>query len=249
MSIHPTTLITGAAKRIGAAIALHLAAHGHHLVLHYHQSKTEAVTLAAKLRSLYAIEVTLVQANLAHPLSLEGFWHGLPPVTQLIHNAALFTRDRLENFTGLALRTQLAVNLEAPLVLTQGFMAQLPKGVTGNIICLSDGTMGWSISPHFFTYAVSKHAGTAVIDLLASACAPRARVNALALGPTLESDADPEGLFDRLAARAPLQCTGSISELCAAIDFLHASPSITGQTLSLASGLGLSTYRQPTNSV
>lgn len=242
MTSKPTTLITGAGKRIGAAIATHLATAGHDLVLHYHQSKSEAEALAAELKKQGAT-VTLVQADLAKPDALGAFWKGLPPVTNLIHNASRYTRDTLENFTAADLRDHLAVNLEAPLMLTQGYIHQLPKDASGNVIVLGDNALGWSISPHFFSYAASKHAWASIIDLLAASLAPRARANVVALAPTLPGDADPEGLFTRLADHAPLKRTGNIAEILAAIDYLLASPGVTGQVLGLGNGMGIATQR------
>lgn len=242
--MHPTTLITGAGKRIGAALARHLAARGHHLVLHYRTARAEAEALATELRaSPTAPNVALVQADLENTAALGDFWAGLPPVTHLIHNASHYVRDQLTDFTLANLRAHLAVNLEAPLILTQGYLAQLPEGASGNVIVLGDGYDGWTISPEFFTYAASKHAWGGVIDLVAAALAPRARANVIALAPTLQGAGEDDALFARLAARAPLKRTGSVAEVCAAVDFLLASPGVTGQTLSLANGMGLLTRR------
>lgn len=244
MNQRSTTLITGAAKRIGAAIAHHLAAQGHHLVLHYHHSKAEAEALASELRALAtAPTITLAAADLEKPESLADFWTGLLPVTNIIHNASRYTRDSLANFTPADLRAHLAVNFESPLVLSQGFMQQLPLDAHGNIIVLGDDALGWSSSPEFFTYAISKHGWRAVIDLLAAACAPRARANGIALAPTLPGVQDPEGMFERLAAYAPLKRTGTVDEVLAAIDFLLGSPGFTGQTIGLGNGMGLATAR------
>jgi NAD(P)-dependent dehydrogenase (short-subunit alcohol dehydrogenase family) len=244
MTSRPTTLISGAAKRIGAAIAQHLAAHGHNLVLHYNQSQAEAEALASELRSLPSEpEVTLVRADLEKPESVSSLWEGLPPVTTIIHNASRYTRDRLTDFTPADLRAHLAVNFESPLILSQGFVSQLPQSVHGNLIVLGDDALGWSASPEFFTYSVSKHSWRAIIDLMAAASAPRISANVIALAPTLPGVQDPEGMFDRLAAHAPLKRTGTVAEVLAAVDFLLATPGITGQTLGLGNGMGLSTVR------
>lgn len=239
----PTTLITGAAIRIGAEIARHLAAHGHNLVLHYHHSRTEAETLAAELRAAHHTQVTLVQADLETYADGAEFWKNLPPVTNIIHNAARFMRDDITTFTANNLRAHLATNVEAPLLLTQRYLAQLPEKVEGSIIVLGDGSKRWSISPHFFTYAVSKLAWESMIDLLAAAAAPRARANLLALAPTLPGVNDSEESYTRLASYAPLARNSSFTEICTAIDFLLASPGVTGQTISLAGGFNLTTHR------
>ena len=237
MSEKTTTLITGAGKRIGAGIARHLAGRGHDLVLHYHTSKDEAESLAAQLRGEGAA-VTLVQANLEDVNSLADFWQGLPPCTNIIHNASRYTRDKLADFSVNDLRAHMAVNFEAPLVLTQGFMAQLPAGVAGNVVVLGDDALGWSISPEFFSYAVSKHAWVSIIELLAAAVAPRARANVIALAPTLPAANDPDGMFARLAERAPLKRTGDVADVLAAVDYLLAAVGTTGQVLHLGNGMG-----------
>lgn len=122
-------------------------------------------------------------------------------------------------------------------------MAQLPATTTGDVILLGDGMMGWSIAPEFFSYAVSRHGWASLVDMLASACAPRARVNLLALGATLPGDMDDDATFARLAERAPLKRHGAPAEVCTALDFLLASPGVTGQVISLANGFGLAAAR------
>jgi len=240
----PRTLITGAGRRIGAMLAEHLAAAGHDLVLHYHQSGMEAQTLAKQLRAQYGADVALVQADLAAPEMLANFWRDLPPCTALIHNASQFTRDTLADFTPEALRAHLAVHLESPLMLTQGFMAQLPTDHSqASIIVLTDGTMGWSVAPQFFSYAISKQAWHSAIDILAAAVAPHARANVIALGPTLMGATDNETTFAHLAERAPLKRTNAPIEVAQAIDYLLIAPGVTGQVLSLANGFGLNSAR------
>jgi NAD(P)-dependent dehydrogenase (short-subunit alcohol dehydrogenase family) len=237
MNPRPTTLITGAAKRIGAAIAEHLARQGHALVLHYHTSEREALALAERLRA-QGTAVALVQADLSHPEALSGFWQGLPACNTLIHNASHYSRDPFTKFSAADLRRHLAVNLEAPLLLTQGFLKQLPAGVKGQVLVLGDGVQGGSISPAYFPYAVSKHAWVAIIELLAASLAPHVRANLIALAPTLPNDADSDGLFERLAARAPLKRNATVEEVLAAVDYMLAAPGVTGQVLALGSGMG-----------
>jgi NAD(P)-dependent dehydrogenase (short-subunit alcohol dehydrogenase family) len=234
-------LITGAGQRIGAALAQHFAAQGWSLMLHYHRSATAAKALAAQLQQTHGTDVALLQVDLAGDLS--GFWRGVPPCTAILHNAALFERDRLQDFTPAQLAQHAQVNFLAPVQLTQGFMAQLPEGAHGHVLLLGDGVMGWSVSPEFFTYALSKQALEGCLDLLAAACAPRVQVNLLALAPTLPGVTDDAAMFARLAARAPLQRTGSPDEVIAAADYLLHAPGVTGQILHLAGGQQLRTAR------
>ncbi len=186
-----------------------------------------------------------MQANLSQPETLVHFWSSLPPVTHLVHNASRFTRDSITSMTPHDLRDHLAVNFESPLLLTQGFVKQLPARTEGTVTVLGDGTIGWSISPEFFSYAISKHAWASTIELLAAACAPHARVNMIALGPTLPGMQDDDSMFSRLAARAPLKRHGTPAEVITALDYLLAAPGVTGQIISLANGFGLSGFRPP----
>lgn len=235
----PTALITGAAKRIGAAIATHLAASGYDIVLHYHRSHAEAKKLAAELSKKHGARVTLHAADLEQTGSLTHFWDGLPKCEVLILNAAMYEHDTLADFSPAQLQRQLTVNLQAPLVLAQGFMAQLPKKAHGNIVVLGDGVIGGSVSPNHFTYAVSKISWYSVIDVLAASVAPRVRANLLGLPPVIPNITEDQALYDRIAARAPLKRNGTPAEVCTAIDFLLASPGVTGQALLLSNGITL----------
>jgi NAD(P)-dependent dehydrogenase (short-subunit alcohol dehydrogenase family) len=242
MTSKPTTLITGAAKRIGAHIARHLAGRGHNLVLHYNQSHAEIEALAVQLHGLGAT-VHMLQADLENAGALADVWRGVPPCSTIIHNASRYTRDTVHSFTPADLRAHLAVNLESPLLLTQGFLAQLPADASGNVIVLGDDALGWSLSPEFFGYSVAKHAWNAVIDLLAAACAPHVRANLILLAPTLPGVNDPDGMFERLANHSPLARTGTVKEVLTAIDFILASPGVTGQRIGLGNGMALTTSR------
>ncbi len=238
-----TLLITGGGKRIGAALATHAASLGWNLVLHYHRGKDDAQALATALKKKYSVSVTLKHADLRDTTALADFWKDLPPVTAIVHNAAMFERDTLASMSAATLHTQLQVNFTAPLQLTQGYMKQLPSNAKGSVTILGDGVMGWSVSPEFFSYAISKQAWTGVLDVLAAACAPRARVNFIALAPTLPNENDTPEMFARLAERAPLKRTGEPGEVCAALAYLLGAPGVTGQVISLANGAHLVSHR------
>jgi NAD(P)-dependent dehydrogenase (short-subunit alcohol dehydrogenase family) len=238
-----TMLITGAAKRVGAYLAEYFATRGWNMVLHYHHSQREVEILAEKLRAAYQVDVTLKQADLGNPNQLSAFWQDLPVCRAIIHNAAMFERDTLASMQSAMLQQQLQVNFIAPLLLSQGFMAQLPADGHGSITLLGDGVMGWSMSPEFFSYAISKSALQGSVDLLASACAPRVRVNMVALAPTLKGPTDTDAMFARLAARAPLQRTGSPEEVAQAVAYCVQALGVTGQVISLAGGAQLASYR------
>lgn len=236
-------LITGGAARIGAALARHCAQRGHDLVLHYHRSHAAAEALSRELRDAHGVRITLRQADLSDAQQCVSLWQDLPPVQHVIHNASLYQRDRLEAMQPAQLRAHLSINLEAPLLLSQGFMQQLAPESGGTITILGDGAKGWSIASAFFSYSVSKLAWESLLPLLAAATAPRVRTNLLALGPTLRGEGESEALYDKLAAAAPLQRTGTPQEVITAWEFLQLHPAITGQILSLSNGLGTALTR------
>lgn len=238
-----TLLITGAGQRIGAALAEYAAADGWNLVLHANRSRDKAEALAKNLKKEHSVSVVVKQADLRDQAALAGFWNGLPPVTALVHNAATFERDTLASMHTATLQKQLQVNFTAPLILTQGFMKQLPHNARGSVTILGDGVMGWSISPEFFSYAISKQAWIGALDVLASACAPRARVNLIALAPTLPNANDTPEMFARLAERAPLKRTSEPSEVATALGYFLNAEGVTGQVLSLAGGAHLKAHR------
>ena len=236
-------LITGAAKRIGAATALHLAQQGHDVVLHYHRSGAAAKMLAKRCLQ-YGGRVTLVQADLSDAAAIATLFKTMPRITALIHNASCFERDTLATMQPHRLRRHLALHQEAPLWLAHHFMRQLPTRTQGAILLLGDGAMGWSVAPQFFSYAISKHALESCLDVLAAAVAPRARVNLIAPGVTLAGKHDSPSTLAKLAAAAPLQRNGCVDEVLAAVDYVLASPGLTGQILNLANGFALRSFRR-----
>lgn len=242
-----TALITGAAKRVGRALALHLAARGWDILVHYQNSQAEAEHLVEEISAL-GRQVAIVQADLADPRAATQIFDaakGLPPVITLIHNASRFERDTLATMDPSGLHSHLAVNLETPMVLTQAFAAQFQKGeYPGNVICLLDGMQGWSISPQFFSYSLSRLAMEQGVPLLANALAPHIRVNGVALGATLPGVMDQPTTFAKLEWVTPLRRTSQPAEVCEAVDFLLRADGMTGQIVNLSGGMNLTRAHQ-----
>lgn len=242
----PCALITGGAKRIGAFLAEKLAREGYDIVLHYRHAHAEAETLATTLRALGA-QVTLRQGALEDAGDLRAIWRDLPPVTLLVNNASSYSKDSIATMRPSDLQAHMQVNVIAPILMTQAFAAQLPTEAYGHVVLMSDSAYGWSISPHFFSYATSKLALTANTDLLAAALAPRIRVNTLALGPTLKGDTEDAAMYARVATHNPLISESTPEQVWQALAMLLANSALTGQVLELSSGMALRTHR-PTSS-
>jgi NAD(P)-dependent dehydrogenase (short-subunit alcohol dehydrogenase family) len=234
-----TALITGAAVRVGQAIALSLADNGWDIAFHYNRSEKPAEKLAKLIRSKRR-KATLVQADLADSASVARL---IPTLSKqgikldcLINNAAAFGKNDLANLNSQNWYAHMDVNLFAPLLLMRDFAAQY-KGTSGNIINITDGMLGWSISPKYLSYSLSKLGLGNATELLARELAPRIRINAIAPGPTLEGAQDKKDTFAKLAKIIPLKRTSSPKEICDAVHFLLSASSVTGQQIALSGGL------------
>jgi NAD(P)-dependent dehydrogenase (short-subunit alcohol dehydrogenase family) len=237
-SIPPTALITGAARRIGRAIALDLAAHGWRVAIHYRRSRDEAEALAGEIdraggtaAALYANlgDINDVQALIGSC----GQTLGTP--TCLVNNASEFFLDTMGSVTPAGWDTHLDINLKAPVFLAQALYANLPDGVEGNVINIIDQRV-WRPTPDFFSYTISKAGLWTATQTLAQAMAPRVRVNAIGPGPVLQSVHQTQSDFAAETLSTPLQRGPSLPEIAAAVRFILATPSMTGQMIALDGG-------------
>ncbi|MCS6986788.1 MAG: SDR family oxidoreductase [Sphingomonadaceae bacterium] len=232
----PLALVTGAARRIGAALATTLARDGFRVALHYHRSQAEAEELAARLTAEGCPPPLCVGADLTDPQAVAGLIDALPeaPVV-LVNNASLFEEDGLADFTLERWERQLAVNLRAPAQLTQAFARRLPQGAAGLIVNLSDAKLAFP-NPDFFTYTVSKGGLAWLTELAARALAPSIRVNAIAPAVTLVSGAQSRANFAQAHVRNALRRGVDVEHLAGALRYLVATPTVTGQTLVVDAG-------------
>ncbi len=233
-----TVLITGAAKRIGRALAEDLGAHGWSVAIHYNESKDDADSVAQNVRASGARAITL-QADLGNADEVAALVPRaameLGPLACLINNASIFERDEAETVTLDSWERHQAVNLRAPLFLTQAFADQLPAADQGVVINIIDERV-WRLTPHFVSYTVSKTGLWTLTQTLAMALAPRIRVNAIGPGPTLPSPYQNQAQFDRQQARMPLGRGTNPTEICAAARFILEAPAMTGQMIALDGG-------------
>ncbi|WP_037299821.1 SDR family oxidoreductase [Rubritepida flocculans] len=231
-------LVTGGARRLGAAMARALAQAGFDVTLHVHASRAEGEALAAELRAMgrraQVLAADLAREEEVQPL-LGQAEAGLGPLGVLVNNASTFTRDEWHDATRASWDHHLEPNLRAPFVLTQHFAARLPAGAEGVVANLLDQRV-LSLTPHFVTYTVSKAALWALTQQLALALAPRIRVFGIGPGPALPSSRQSQEQFDRQCRSVPLQRGTSPEEVARALLALLALPSVTGQILCLDGG-------------
>lgn len=242
-------LITGAAKRLGRAMALALAEDGFDIALHCHRSGEEARATARAIEGL-GRRAVVVPADLAREAQAAGVMaqvlESLGPVGVLVNNASVFELDRLATADRTSWDRHLEVNLRAPVVLSQGFLRQLPENASGLIVNMLDQRV-MNLTPNFLSYSVAKMGLWAVTQVLARELAPRVRVNAIGPGPTLPAPGMSAARFEELCRGTPLMRATSPAEIAAALRFIVNSPSMTGQLLTIDGGqqMGWLTPRAP----
>ena len=233
-----TVLITGAAKRIGRAIARDLGRNGWRVAIHYRSSRSDAEGLVDEIRKAGGQAVAL-QGDLALADDVDGL---VPACTAalgapccLINNASEFRHDTLETLTRDAWHTHLDINLKAPVFLAQAMAQHLPAGCEGNVINIIDQRV-WNLNPDFFSYTISKAGLWTATRTLAQALAPRIRVNAIAPGPVLKSVHQTDDDFAAESASTLMGRGPSVEEIAAAVRFILAAPAMTGQMIALDGG-------------
>jgi NAD(P)-dependent dehydrogenase (short-subunit alcohol dehydrogenase family) len=237
-TIRKTVLITGAARRIGRAVALDLAATGWTVAVHYNRSRDEAEAVVAEITAGggRAVAVAAELGDEAEVATLvERAVEAVGPLGCLINNASTFEYDSALNATRASWDLHMEANLRAPFVLTQGFARQLPADQRGAVINLTDQRV-WNLTPHFVTYTLSKAGLWTLTQTLALALAPRIRVNAIGPGPALPSSRQTDEQFARQCQAMPLQRGTSPQEICDAVRFILAAPAMTGQMIALDGG-------------
>jgi NAD(P)-dependent dehydrogenase (short-subunit alcohol dehydrogenase family) len=231
-------LVTGAAKRIGRALALELAAEGFDVAVHYRTSAAEAAATVAAIeaggRRAVALAADLEDERASAAL-VGAAAAALGPLTLLVNNASAFEYDRPETADQRRWARHMAVNLRAPMVLTQSLVARLPAGTEANVVNLIDARV-LNLTPHYTSYSVSKAALWALTQHLALALAPRVRVNAIAPGPILPDPGMRAERFDQLTEAAPLGRAPGLDELCRALRLILEAPAMTGQMIALDGG-------------
>ena len=231
-------LVTGAAKRIGRAIALDLAADGWDVAIHYHLSEAEARDVVAAIEKLgrraCALKADLAREADTAPL-IGRATAALGPLGLLVNNASTFEADGWNTVDRASWDLHVETNLRAPFVLTQAFARQLPDGREGNVINLLDQQV-WNPTPAFMSYTVSKLGLWGLTQTLALALAPRIRVNGIGPGPALPNIRQTQAHFDEQCASMPLKRGTSPEEICRAVRFILGAPSMTGQMIALDGG-------------
>ena len=233
-------IITGAANRIGAAIAKKLSGPNIEIIIHYNKSKINAEKLQKELNKNQS-KVWLVKGDLSKENDLKKIIKfaksKLKYFDCLINNASLFENDNLKNFTSKSWDQHLNVNLKAPAYLTKEF-AKNTKGKNNNIINIIDQRV-FKLTPFFSSYTLSKTGLYTLTKTSAMSLAPNIRVNGIAPGPTIKNKRQSNKHFKKQYLATPLKKQVDVNEICNAVDFFIKNSSITGQVLAIDSGQNL----------
>ena len=238
MTMPKVAVVTGAAHRLGRAMALALAQDGYKVAVHYSQSQDAARHLADDIQAVGGVAQTF-HADLASETQTQAL---IPAVVQqwgavgvLVNNAARFERDEALTADRASWDLHMEANLRAPFVLSQQMAQALPQSAKGVIVNMLDQRV-WNLTPHFTSYTLSKAGLWTLTQTLALALAPRIRVAAIGPGPALPSARQSQQQFDAQAARTPLQIPTSSDEIVTTLRYILAAPSLTGQMIALDGG-------------
>lgn len=247
-----TVLVTGAARRLGCAIALGFARQGWDVGIHYHASASEAASLCEQIAAL-GRRATLLPTDFADETAVAELVSlceaRLGPLQCLVNNASLFEADTGVSFSYDALARMTRINVAAPVRLAselyQACLARVSDGDTGDgerknvqsavVINLLDQKL-FNLNPDYLSYTLSKAALQAATVTLAQAFAPQVRVVGVAPGITLPSGGQGEDAFQRAHRMTPLNAASNPEDIVEAVLYLAAAKAVTGTTLLVDGG-------------
>ena len=232
-----TVLVTGAAKRLGRAIALDLAAGGWNVAVHYFGSSADAERCAAEIRGLgvgAAIFACDFRQEAQTATLISRVTAEMGPLSALVNSASLFEKDDWKTATRESWDDHLETNLRAPFKLAQDFARQL-EGGQGAIVNIIDQRV-LKPTPQFLSYSLSKAGLHWLTTTLAQGMGPNIRVNAVAPGPTIRNSRQTESDFARQRDVSVLGRGSDPADICAAVRYLLGAEAVTGQMIAVDGG-------------
>jgi NAD(P)-dependent dehydrogenase (short-subunit alcohol dehydrogenase family) len=222
-----TAIVTGAARRVGRVIAEALLAGGWTVVAHVHRDDDEVPDGAIR-----------IAADLADPDCATRIFtvvEGLPPARLLVNNAARFAPDGFGRFSVQELAAHMAVNVRAPILLTEA-LAGGHEGGDALVVNLLDAKLA-APNPDFLSYTLSKQALAGLTELAARALAGCGiRVNGIAPSLMLRSPGQEDGNYKAMHAFNPLARGVEPSDVVAALRYLIDAQAVTGQVITIDGG-------------
>lgn len=232
-------LVTGGARRVGKAIALHLARSGYDVGVHYETSAEDAFKTKMEIESL-GQKCFLYKADLSNPAEIETMFleisTNVSMIDILVNSAAVMPKSDLMKISPNEWDEIIDINLRAPWLLSVKAAAMMNTG--GVILNISDAgaEMHWT---GYGAYGISKYGLNELTRLLAKQLAPEVRVNGIAPGLLLRAEEMSVEDWNKLAGRVPMQSEGDFESLMATIDLLISNGYITGEIITLNGGASL----------
>jgi pteridine reductase len=238
--MNKTALITGAAKRVGKAMAQHLASQGWNIAMHYNTSEPEARLFCDELINAYPnqqFEIFKADLNLADEVEML-----IPQVVRkmlgiglLINNASLFEPSKICKTSTEFFDRQMNINFKAPFILSRNFAQTYKNGVIINFV----DTRIVTNQSNFAAYSISKKALWELTKMAALEFAPNIRVNAIAPGLTLPPEEKGEDYLLKLAEKIAMKRPGGLEPILKSLDFILNNDYLTGQLLFCDGGENL----------
>lgn len=228
-------LVTGAAKRVGREIAMHLGKNSFNVIVHYNSSERDALQTVQDVKAL-GVEALALQFDFAKLDSVGGFFQddrllGLN-ITHLINNSSIYLPDDFAGLNPAQITDSLNINALAPMFLSRAF-SKLPSAKS--IINIIDSRHK-KLAKGYFSYSLSKKLLYEITNSLAIELAPKLRVNAVAPGLIMTNPVNINEDLEAVKKQSLLEDISALPDTLAAIDFLLANPRITGQTIYTDSG-------------
>ncbi|MFW5805998.1 MAG: SDR family oxidoreductase [Marinilabiliaceae bacterium] len=235
-----TVLITGAAKRVGAAMAKYLANEGWEVVLHYNHSKDDAAELCSTLNRKYPERAfPVLQCDLTNPDAVLSLFGHLPEevekIDALVNNASVFDPGNIDETSPVFLRKEMSVNFDAPFFLMQAFKSFFGNG---SIVNMLDSAIVKHEGSHA-AYLLAKKSLADLTSMAALSFSPDIRVNGVAPGPVLPPPRKSPDYLKEVVEKTPLKRQVDVDDIAASVSFLLNNPSVTGQIIFCDSGAHL----------
>ncbi|CAN5624700.1 SDR family oxidoreductase [soil metagenome] len=249
MPERPVALLTGAARRLGREIALHLAAHGWDICIHYFQSADDAqATLRDALE--FGGRAELLRGDLAD----ESTCRELVPravtamgrLDAVVNNASLFEYDDVDTVTHESMERHWRSNTFPAIAMARALHRHVMSRSATHAIQTSACVVNlldqklWNPNPDYFSYTLSKAALETATRLLAQSLAPHVRVVGVAPGVTLPSGPMSDADYAQAAAMTPLGRSSTPIDIARAVAYLLDASAVTGTTLLVDGGQHMS---------
>lgn len=231
-----TALVTGGAKRIGAAIVKNLAKNGFNVAVHS-VSSLDAAQGLKELAIDHGVKACAVDGDLTDTKQTKEVFKNatdeIGAIDLLVNNASIFENDSADEFDAEKWDTHFAIHLKAPAILAAEMMKQ---SITDGLIVNMIDQRVKRLNPNFFSYTLSKSALWTATQTMAQSYAPKLRVNAIGPGPTLANERQAPEDFAKQVKGIPMQAAPALEDFGRTIRYLYDTPSITGQMIALDGG-------------